>query len=187
MRIYNAKPIFKTIPPFVLSYLLGNVFKLFRIGIVDELSGKVSNIKKKYNPRIALEEAVNSKFPYIDWLEEFSLSLPVKSQEHFTKTWKKYIKNTSQYTYYKHLLCSISSQISNEVYAQEALTRYLSMMFYSLSISSITIIVSILTKIYFYENITILCLLLIVYVFIIITILFRLRYVLLLSLRGIFF
>jgi hypothetical protein len=135
------------------GYLMGVLLRLFRCDRTDNLSAwflrrypshRQSNGKAK--------PYVTEKFPYIGWIEEVSKQyLSPEALKFYNDIWKpakRDYQNKQFFTFSKVLINSHDEKAAIEIYATEALTRYISGMFYALLIS-LALILSTIVLLYF--------------------------------------
>jgi len=140
------------------GYLLGVLLRLLSVDTPDSLSagwlklffGNAKVGKNQY--RLFVTET----FPYFGWMEEVSQSylLPEVTQ-FYKRVWGKRKHshlNKQFFNFSKIIIASADERSSNEIYAAEALTRYIAGMFYSLCFSSLLIIVVITAELFSSQN-----------------------------------
>ncbi len=127
------------------GYLLGILLRLMRMEIPDNISalylrrfsGKARLGRGKY------KLYATEPFPYIGWLGEVCKEyLPAEATTFYRKHWavrQRDGRNKQFFNYYKLLIASCDERAGGEVYAAEALTRYIAGMFYALTIATILI------------------------------------------------
>ncbi|HTX90695.1 MAG TPA: hypothetical protein VMC09_05705 [Anaerolineales bacterium] len=129
------------------GYLIGILLRLFRPEFPDKLSARWLRIfARREDPR---ESRIWSteEFPYITWIgESCSLFLSKDAQDFYDKTWKLRKmagQNKQFFNFAKVVIISNDTQAAAEVYAAEALTRYISGMFYALSFAFLLLLATI--------------------------------------------
>jgi len=139
------------------GYLIGVVLRLFRCGLPDKWSsilirwrgGRLKDpVETKPYDKWAYEE-----FPYFGWIEVVCKKYyPPEAKEFYDQTWDKRRKNyytTNYFNFVKSIINAKDERSANEIYSAEALTRYMSSMFYALLISSGLIFLTLIIN-YFY-------------------------------------
>ena len=130
------------------GYLIGVILRLFGVEPVDKLSAKWIQMTKT---RAQQEDGVfklwaRERFPYIGWIGEVCKSdLPPNTVEFYYNTWasrRREGRNTHFFNFCKTIINSVDERAANEIYAAEALSRYISGTFYSLVIASCLLLVT---------------------------------------------
>ncbi len=123
------------------GYLLGILLRLLKTRAPDRWSGYfgwlISKIKFK-DGRAYLEE-----FPYFEHIKEVATNkLPGDAKEFYCEFWGKReaAGNREFFNYCKTIINAVDKRSALEVYAAEALTRYVASMFYALLISLILVL-----------------------------------------------
>lgn len=130
------------------GYLIGVILRMLRTELADKWSRRCLRI---FDPagRKEKQEAnlfVYEKFPYIGWLGVVcKRSLPCEVNDFYHKVWAKR-KSTSFFNFCKIMIISEDERIANEIYSAEALSRYISGMFYALTIAFCLILVTVVLR-----------------------------------------
>lgn len=126
-----------------IGYLLGAILRLMKCEIPDNLSGfYLTHIERRNIPK--------EKFPYIEWLGRRCSREYPEAVTFYKDTWGKHSKKreNSFFNFCKVLLISKAPNLANECYAAEALNRYLSSMFYGISLSFLIIFFVLIKQIF---------------------------------------
>ena len=141
-----SNPISGLIIAIAFGYLIGVLLRLLRVDIPDNLSAAWLRRFSK-NARQGESEYrlfATESFPYIGWLDEVSQQyLPAQASQFYKKVWakrKKSGQNKQFINFCKILIASNDERAANEIYAAEALTRYIAGMFYALSFAFVLIL-----------------------------------------------
>jgi ABC-type multidrug transport system fused ATPase/permease subunit len=137
-----SNPILSLIIIICFGYLIGVILRLFRTEKADRLSAKWN---QKFNSYARQEDGTlklwaYEEFPYIGWIGEVcKLYLPPNALDFYNKTWtcrRLEGQNRQFFNFCKTMINSVDERATNEIYSAEALSRYISGIFYSLVISS---------------------------------------------------
>ncbi len=134
------------------GYLIGILLRLFKTDWADNASVfLLRRSKRRENPQESRLWATE-EFPYIGWIgESCKLYLSTSVRNFYDKTWGLRIlkgQNKQFFNFSKVVISSKDEQAAAEIYAAEALTRYISGMFYALAFAFILFVITILS-IYF--------------------------------------
>lgn len=139
------------------GYLIGVLLRLFRADLPDKLSGEWLRwsfarwtrclIGCKKNKKETELSWATEEFPYIGWIgDTCRLYLPAEAMSFYEMTWLKQKledEHNKQFFNFVKVIISISDEkAAAEIYAAEALTRYISGMFYALFFAFILISVT---------------------------------------------
>jgi hypothetical protein len=131
------------------GYLIGVVLRLFQTDLPDHLSAawlRRFDRGARQNNREYKLWAIEP-FPYFGWLEQVcKLYLPSEALDFYKKTWgsrKQGEQNKQFFTFVKVLVSSNDQRAADEMYAAEALSRYIAGMFYALLFACITILLTV--------------------------------------------
>ena len=130
------------------GYLLGILLRLLKMEVPDNISAwylqhfsSKARLAKKQYKLYAVEQ-----FPYIGWIGEVCKEyLPPEATAFYKKNWagrKRDGRNKQFFNFYKLLIASCDERAAAEVYAAEALTRYIAGMFYALISANILIFIT---------------------------------------------
>ena len=126
------------------AYLIGVVLRLFKATFVDNLSGWLMRTFKM-DDNIEGVSLGEDHFPYITYLKvRISANYPPTATEFFHRYWLPQAREKTNRGFFNHCkvtLFAIDSKASPEIYAAEALTRYLSGTFYGLVFSVVLLAV----------------------------------------------
>jgi len=131
------------------GYLIGVVLRLFQTDLPDRLSAawlrRFAHNARQEKGKFKLW--VTEPFPYIDWIEQIcKLYLPPEALDFYDKTWgrkRSGEQNKSLFTIVKVVVSSNDEKAAGEMYAAEALSRYISGMFYALSFACLVVLVTV--------------------------------------------
>jgi hypothetical protein len=145
-----ANPVLVLAVGIVFGYLIGILLRLFRTDLPDKWSAWWL---RKFVP-YALEHKgefklwATEEFPYIGWLGVSCRQyLPSEVQAFYDKVWanrRQAGHNKQFFNFCKVMICSADEKAAIEIYAAEAMTRYISGMFYALAFASVLIFVTII-------------------------------------------
>jgi hypothetical protein len=176
-----SSPVLAVVVAVAFGYLLGVILRLFRPAVPDRLSAvwiaRFYPHRWKDDSKLALW--TSEDFPYIGLMREvYRELLPPGTQEFYDKTWGE-VKNTREFFNFSKIIVSCEDkEAGDEIYAAEALSRYLFGMFYALALSFLAILVTVvLHYIVFGEAMVGLIAMLCAYLFAIGAILSRFRFV----------
>jgi hypothetical protein len=119
------------------GYLIGVILRIFRSESADRLSAWFLRRfhKKARGPKSTSNLYAYERFPYTQWLGELCLRLPPEVGEFYSMVWKG--KESSTFlNYCKVMIISEDERAANEIYAAEALSRYISGMLYALFLAT---------------------------------------------------
>ncbi len=170
------------------GYLIGIILRLLKTDIVDKLSAwwlrtfdKNARAKTWSKKKPAYRQFATEGFPYVRWIGEVASDyLPPEACHFYDNVWKGRIRDSNQnkqfFNFCKLVVSSNDVNTANEIYAAEALTRYIAGMFYALLFASILIVSTILLRFAFLGEWTVgLFILLVAYLLAIIIIVQRFR------------
>ncbi len=130
------------------GYLMGVLLRLFPIDFPDKLSANWLRLFTRPEHPKETRLWATEAFPYIGWIGESSdLFLFPGAKNFYDKTWgnrKLLGQNKQFFNFIKVVISSIDEKAANEIYAAEALSRYISGMFYALSFSFLLMLITIL-------------------------------------------
>jgi len=137
---FASQPVLSLATLICFGYLLGVLLRLLKCKTPDKLSGYfgwlMSKLKGK-NGVVYLEE-----FPYFSHIEKVANNcLPENAKLFYQEFWGKKIVsgNREFFNYCKTIINSVDDKSATEIYAAEALTRYVAGMFYALLTSFILV------------------------------------------------
>jgi hypothetical protein len=136
------------------GYLIGILLRLLKMDVLDNLSAKwLKTFDEKVRVRTedggkAYRLSVTEGFPYLGWIGEVAAGyLPPDALHFYNKIWAKRKRDSNQnkqfFNFCKLVVSCQDKNASDEIYAVEALTRYIAGMFYALLLASILIVVTI--------------------------------------------
>jgi len=169
------------------GYLTGILLRLLKTDILDKLSAwwlrtfdKNAREKTSKNRKPVYRLSVTEGFPYIGWIGQVASGyLPPEALHFYEKVWAKRKRESNQnkqfFNFCKIVVSSNDENAANEIYAAEALTRYIAGMFYALLFASVLIISAIIMRLFVGEWAIGLFVLLMVYLFAMIIIVQRFR------------
>jgi len=147
-----ADPVLVLIIAISFGYLTGVLLRLFRIDLPDMLS---SGWLKRCHRRARKGKSKSTlwayeEFPYILWIGEVCrLYLPAEALDFYNETWAPRARdgeNKEFFDFCKVLITSEDRESANEIYAAEALTRYISGMFHALNFSFLLILATVILR-----------------------------------------
>lgn len=124
------------------GYLLGILLRLLRMEVPDNVSAWYLRrfSRKARFARGQYKLYAVEQFPYIGWIGEVCKQyLPDEAFTFYKKKWaerKREGRNKQFFNFYKLLIASCDERAAAEVYAAEALTRYIAGMFYALTFAT---------------------------------------------------
>jgi len=134
------------------GYLIGVLLRLIRADVPDQLSAawlrrfERGARKEKGGFKLYATE----EFPYFGWIEEAAQRyLPPEASEFYSRTWAKRKtghRSKQFFNFCKLIVASCDEKAANEVYAAEALTRYIAGMFYALTLAVILLLVTLILR-----------------------------------------
>ena len=139
------------------GYLIGVVLRLFQTDLPDRLSAAWLRrfIRHARQQKNSFKLWATEEFPYLGWIEQVCrLYLPPEALIFYNKTWgrrKPGEQNKQFFTFVKVMVSSNDERSAGEMYAAEALSRYIAGMFYALSFASVLILVTVIA-VYFVSN-----------------------------------
>jgi hypothetical protein len=141
-----SNPISGLIVAICFGYLIGILLRLLRVDIPDNLSAawlrRFSKNARKGKGQYML--FATEPFPYIKWIEEASQRyLPANAMQFYKRVWAKRKtdgQNKEFINFCKIIITSNDERAASEIYAAEALTRYIAGMFYALIFSFMLIL-----------------------------------------------
>ena len=90
------------------------------------------------------------EFPYFGWIEQIcKLYLPPEALDFYSKTWghrKQGQQNKQFFTFIKVLINSHDERAAEEMYAAEALSRYIAGMFYALCLAFVSMLITVIVS-----------------------------------------
>jgi len=132
------------------GYLIGILLRLFRTDFPDRLSGLWHRMTGRREHPNESNVWKTEAFPYIRWLEESCrLYLSKDAQDFYEKNWKpRQVEGANKQfiNFIKTIVSSSDEKAAAEIYAAEALTRYISGMFYALSFAFLLFVFTILSR-----------------------------------------
>lgn len=148
----TSNQVFNLLMAIIFGYLIGVILRMFRADVPDKLSAKwirgfkrAARLKDGTFKLYATEE-----FPYIGWIgQKIRQGLPPNAVEFYERIWAprkiKGQQNNQFFNFCKNMIIAADERCANEIYAAEALSRYIAEMFYALvsvfALMLITIIV----------------------------------------------
>jgi hypothetical protein len=147
-----SNPVSGLIVAICFGYLIGVLLRLLRVDIPDNLSAawlrRFSKLSGRGKGQYAL--AVTETFPYIGWIEEVNQEyLTPNAIQFYKRVWakrKKSGQNKQFINFCKIIIASNDERAANEIYAAEALTRYIAGMFYALTFAFILILTDVILE-----------------------------------------
>lgn len=181
-------PVLSSLSIFIFGYLIGIVLRLITVDLVDRWSARWL---RRFNRHTRQEDGAfrlfaSEEFPYIGWIEEAcKLCLPPEALVFYNNTWTKRNRagwgNKRFFNYCKNLINSVDEKSANEIYAAEALSRYMAGMFYAMLFAFCLILLAGILHYIFFDKfdatIKFLAMVLFVYSFIVVRILSRFRFI----------
>jgi len=137
------------------GYLIGVLLRLIKTDSLDKFSAwwlRVfdRNVRDKIvNGKQTFRLNATEGFPYIGWIGQVSTGyLPPEALHFYNKVWVKRQRPSNQnkqfFNFCKLVVSCSDDKAASEIYAAEALTRYIASMYYGLVLASILIIGTIL-------------------------------------------
>ena len=131
------------------GYLLGVILRLFRPSVPDRLSAawlrRFDRRAQKGDGRVALW--ASEDFPYLGLMERVQgRFLQAETLDFYNKTWARTEHGGEFFNFCKTLISCEDKKAGSEIYAAEALVRYLSGMFYALSLAFLLILATIVLR-----------------------------------------
>ncbi|MGA7195129.1 MAG: hypothetical protein WBW94_16020 [Anaerolineales bacterium] len=139
------------------GYLVGVLLRLIKTDSLDKFSAwwlrtfdknvleKSSDGKRSY--RLSATEG----FPYVGWIGQVAGGyLPPEALHFYQKVWSKRQRASNQnkqfFNFCKLVVSCNDENAANEIYAAEALTRYIASMYYALLLGSLLIVITIVLR-----------------------------------------
>jgi len=166
------------------GYLIGVVLRLFQTDLPDRLSAwwlrRFDRNSRQETGGFKLW--ATEEFPYLGWIEQVCmLYLPPEALEFYRKTWGRRRpgeQNKQFFTFVKVMVNSNDERAGDEMYAAESLSRYISGMFYALSLACFSILVTVIVCYFVSRQVLIgLVVILLAYLFVIVEILAHYRFI----------
>jgi len=170
------------------GYLTGILLRLLKTDVLDKLSAwwlrtfdKNAREKTSKSRKPVYRLSATEGFPYIGWIGQVASGyLPPEALHFYEKVWARRKRESNQnkqfFNFCKIVVSSNDENAANEIYAAEALTRYIAGMFYALLFASILIVGTIIMRYLFLgEWVIVLFVLLAAYLFAIFIIIQRFR------------
>jgi quercetin dioxygenase-like cupin family protein len=129
----------------VVGYPVGMVLRLLKTANIDALSARYIGFLK---PKHREQKYLTDKFFYGNWMREKVLArLPAEATRFYDEYWgDKYLddasQNTSFFNFCKIVIGKFDSLSSNEIYAAEAVGRFLAGSYYALVVSCILMLIN---------------------------------------------
>jgi hypothetical protein len=165
------------------GYLIGVLLRLLRTDLPDRLAGAWV---RRFERHVRTEDGkfhlwAIEKFPYIGWMEEVCKQyLSPEATTFYNKTWanrKRSEQNKQFFNFVKVIVGSNDERSANEMYAAESLTRYMTGMFYALSMAFFLILGTVIIAYVFSGQVLVgLIIVLCAYLFAIVEIVARFRF-----------
>jgi len=133
-----ANPVTGVVLLICFGYLLGVLLRVARADTPDDWAGRY--LERFHTKAMRFPRLATDPFPYFEWLEESCRHYPPPNAlEYFNSQWapRKCVpeRNKPFFNLCKVAAVHTANPIANEIYAAEAMTRYLACMFYALRIS----------------------------------------------------
>jgi hypothetical protein len=177
-----SNPVLSLIIAVSFGYLIGILLRLLRPELPDKLSAVWLGRFAREEHESETELWATEEFPYIGWIGEIcKLYLPPETVSFYDKIWGRRRlegQNKQFFNFVKVIISSSDERAAAEMYAAEALSRYISGMFYALSCGFFLILATILSN-YFISGQILegLILILVAYLLAIVGILARFRFI----------
>ena len=138
----------------VFGYLIGVLLRLLRCGRVDRISAlwlRMFSRGARKNPekRGVYKPFAVEPFPYFKWIEYLCEHCYPEALDFFRNNWKPAAPSASDvrinrqfFNFRKNLINSQGGARAVEIYAAEALTRYMAGMFHALFVAAIAVIMT---------------------------------------------
>lgn len=136
-----SNPILSLVIVITFGYLIGVILRMLRTESADNWSARFlrlydSNARKGKN---RLNLYAYEKFPYVGWLGVVcERHLPTTAIDFYNRVWAER-NSRSFFNFCKIIIISEDQRAANEIYSTEALSRYISGMYYALLIASFLI------------------------------------------------
>ena len=142
-----SSPVLAIVVAVAFGYLIGVILRLFRPSVPDRLSAawiaRFYPHRKKDGSKLALW--TSEDFPYVGLMREvYSRLPPPGTSEFYDKTWGEVKHKREFFNVSKVMVSCEDKEAGVEIYATEALSRYLSGMFYALVLSFLAILVTVI-------------------------------------------
>lgn len=147
------------------GYLIGVILRLFRSERADKLSAKWNQIFARGARREdgTLKLFAYEEFPFIGLIGEVcELYLPPEAVDFYHRTWAKRrreAQNRQFFNFCKTLINSVDEKAAREIYSAEALSRYISGIFYALVIAACLLVVTVILHFVIFSKVMIFLLL----------------------------
>jgi hypothetical protein len=125
---------------FIVSfgYLIGVLLRLLRTGLLDWLSGFANRILRPWKRREDKRWATDH-FPYIDWVGRSCFDcLPADAAAFHSRVWAPRCRdapNKQFFNFVKTVVACNDRRSAGEIYAAEAMSRYVACMFFALMVA----------------------------------------------------
>ncbi|HEY9152257.1 MAG TPA: hypothetical protein VIN60_05175 [Anaerolineales bacterium] len=139
------------------GYLVGVLLRLIKTDSLDKFSAwwlrtfdkKV--IEKSSNGQRTYRLSATEGFPYVGWIGQVAAGyLPPEALHFYKRVWAKRQRESNQnkqfFNFCKLVVSCNDENAAGEIYAAEALTRYIASMYYGLVFSSVLVVASILVR-----------------------------------------
>lgn len=136
-----SNPILSLVIVITFGYLIGVILRMLRTESADNWSARFlrlydSNARKEKNK---LNLYAYEKFPYVGWLGVVcERHFPTSAMNFYSRVWAER-NSRSFFNFCKIIIISEDQRAANEIYSTEALSRYISGMYYALLIASFLI------------------------------------------------
>jgi hypothetical protein len=130
-----------------VGYLVGVILRIFRCEFADRLSAWFLRRfhRKAWGPKTSKNLYAHEPFPYPQWLGVLCGHLLPETREFYERVWKE--KDSPAFlNFCKVMVISQDERAANEIYAAEALSRYISGMLYGLFVATVAITAVIVTQ-----------------------------------------
>jgi hypothetical protein len=134
----GSSPILGAVIAVCFGYLVGVLLRLYRCEYADRWSAWWI---RKFNRAARLDSGgyrrfASEDFPYVEWMQEVCrTSLPTETARFFDATWARRIgkpRNRQYFNFCKAIVASHDAQAGADLFAAEAMSRYISSMLYAL-------------------------------------------------------
>ena len=145
------------------GYLIGVLLRLIKTDSLDKFSAwwlRVFDTKVKdkiVNGKQTYRLNATESFPYIGWIGQVAKGyLPPEALHFYDKIWVQRQRPSNQnkqfFNFCKLVVSCDDEKAANEIYAAEALTRYIASMYYALLMASVLIIGTIILYVVFWNQ-----------------------------------
>jgi hypothetical protein len=179
-----SNPILVLVIVVSFGYLIGILLRLFRTDLPDELSAWLLRRIRRHARKDSGEFNLwaRESFPYIGWIgEACNQYCPTEIIDFYNQTWaprKLEKQNKWFFNHCKIMINSHDERAAAEIYAAEALTRYISGMFFALVFSFFLILITVILRYILFSQLMVwLIIVLMTYIFAIYIILSNFRFV----------